>query len=353
MATSLASKGGIERSAPTPDDRVNTMLYGAPPASFPVISANIYCYGFIDELLRQVVLPFWKSTRVELPESRLWLIRYDRGGQHLKIRFHAPVEWHGNVVTHLRKAVESFFSELPSPAGNERDAAAHLPPIDPEDYVDGLRPDRNLVWTSYRYSPELVGAEALSSADGFEAAFVRCRVASTEVTLEWLDALESGEIPMKRRMSLALQIVLAAVHGVHPATDMRARYLTFQRDWLLRVNRDRELALALLERKVDEILEQQTVLGSLITATCFREGALGHFCQAVAALTCFCLNRLDGRDLSALDGPSEVLIYSALSRVIHNAMNLAAIGTSNEAYICHLLRSVLARAQMVAEWRGR
>jgi hypothetical protein len=310
----------------------------------PEVSASIYCHGFIDELLRQVILPFWKRTRIALPQSYLWVLRYDRGGQHIKIRLHAPVESHSVAAIHLRDAVGAFFAGLPSPAGDERDAAAHLPPIDPEDRADGLRPDRGLIWTQYRYSPELVGAEPLSAAPGFEVAFVRCRAASTEVVLDWLDTLESDEIPMRKRMVLSLQLFLAAVCGVHPHPETRARYLTFQRDWLLRVNLDREQALRLLERKVKGLPEHQAALGPLVTASSFRDGVLGDWCRAVEALTHFCLNRLGGRSLPELDGPAENLVYSVISRAVHNAMNLAAIGTSNEAYICHLLRSALTRA---------
>jgi hypothetical protein len=315
------------------------------PDLLPVISASIYCHGFVDGLLREVILPLWKSTKTALPQSSLWVIRYARGGQHLKIRLHAPAEAHAAIATRLQDAVETFFAGLPAPAGVERDAAAYLPPIDPEDHADGVQPDRSLIWTRYRYLPELIGAEPLSAAAGFEAAFVRCRAASTEVMLDWLDALESVEIPMRKRMALALQLFLAAVCGVHPQAATRARYLTFQRDWLLRVSPDREQALALLERKVDALPAQQTTLGPLVTATPPQDGALGTWCHAMGDLVRFCLDQLERQDLSNLDGASEVLVYLAISRVVHNAMNPTAIGASNEAYLCHLLRSTLVRAR--------
>jgi|GEM_PF-4063822 len=318
----------------------------------PILSASIYCHGFLDELLREVILPFWKVTKTVIPQSRLWVIRYARGGQHLKIRFHVPVEVQVTTAARLEDAVDRFFSGLPAPSGVERDIAAHLPPIDPEDHAADLRPDRSLLWTRYRFLPELIGAEPLSAAPGFEAVFVRCRAASTEVTLDWLDDLETGEIPMRKRMALALQLFLAAVCGVHPQAETRARYLIFQRDWLLRVSPDREQTLVLLERKVDEVLAKHSALGPLFTATFPQDGVLGSWYRAVGDLVRFCLDQLKRQDLSELDSASENLIYFAICRVVHNAMNLTAIGLLNEAYLCHLLGSALARARTEEGTRG-
>jgi hypothetical protein len=315
------------------------------PVPLPIISANIYCHGLLDELLRQTILPFWRSTKVALPQSCLWVIRYARGGQHLKIRLHVPAEMRMVITTLLGDAVEKFFSELSPSTGVERDAAAHLPPIDPEDQADGLRPDRSLIWTRYYYSPELIGAESLSAAAGFEAVFIRCRAAATEVALDWLEALDTGEIPMRKRMALAIKLLLAAVCGVHSHAEMRVRYLNFQRDWLLRVNLDSKQALTFLERKTDELLTQQIALGPLVTATSLRGGVLGTWCEAIGDLVRFCLDQLNRQDLSDLDSTSEILVYFVISRVVHNAMNLAAIGTSNEAYICQLLKSALVRSR--------
>jgi lantibiotic biosynthesis dehydratase-like protein len=316
-----------------------------PPSLLPMISASIYCHGSVDELLQQVIRPFWRDIKVMLPQACLWVIRYARGGQHLKIRLHAPAEVHGTAANHLREVVEAFFAELPLSAKDERDAAEYLPPIDPEDHAGGLRPDRSLIWTRYRYSPELVGAEPLSSATGFETVFVHCRAAATEVTLDWLEALDSGEISMRKRMALALQLFLAAIYGIHSHADTRVRYLTFQRDWLLRINLDREQALMLLERKVEELVAQQKALGPLVTATSLPEGVLGAWCEAVGSLVRFCLDQFGRQDISDLDSDSEALIYFAISRIVHNAMNLVAIGISNEAYICQLLKSALVRSR--------
>lgn len=316
------------------------------PDLLPTISASVYCHGFVDELLREVILPFWKSTKTTFPQSCIWVIRYARGGQHLKLRLHVPAEAHVAVATRLQNAVEIFFAGLPAPSGIERDIAAYLPPIDPEDDVEDLRPDRSLIWTRYRYLPEMIGAKPLSAATGFESVFVRCRAASTEVVLAWLDDLRNDEIHMRKRMTLALQLLLAAVGGVHPHAEIRARYLTFQRDWLLRVNRDREQALAILDRKVGMLPEQQRALVPLVTAVFPQDGMLGCWCRAVEDLVRFCLNQLKQQDLSELDGPSEDLVYFAISRIVHNAMNPIAIGLWNETYLCHLLGSALTRARL-------
>src|SRR5215203_852552 len=133
------------------------------PTLLPAISASIYCHEFVVGLLREVIVPFWKDTRTALPQSSLWLIRYARGGRHLKLRLHVHAGEHAACAARLQDAVETFFAGLPAPSERERDTAAHLPPIDPEDDADELRPDRRLIWTRYRHLPELIGAEPLSA----------------------------------------------------------------------------------------------------------------------------------------------------------------------------------------------
>ena len=307
----------------------------------PMISASIYCHGCIDTLLSEVILPFWKATKAFCPQSSLWVSRYARGGQHLKVRLYLPREEHNKAMKILESLVEMFFSRLSAPAGDGRDAAAYLPPIDPEDYAEGLRPDRNLVWTRYRYLPEQVGAEPLSSAIGFETAFVRCRAASTEVMLCWLDDLGHGGIAMRKRMALALQLFLVATLAVHSRVEARIRYLTFQRDWLLRVIPDREQVLALLERKVEALVSQRENLNLLVADRAPNDGVFGSWSRAVSDFVRFCLRQTGRQDLVEVDGGgSQDPICFAISRLIHNAINPIGIGILNEAYLCHLLTVV-------------
>lgn len=312
----------------------------------PMISASIYCHAFMDQLLKEVILPFWTHTKARIPQSNLWILRYARGGQHLKLRLHVPDEDSMACAACLRNSVEKFLAGLPPQSEIERDPAAHLPPIDPEDCSDGLRPDRSLIWTRYRYLPELIGAEPLSGATGFEAAFVRCLAASTGFILENLIVTTSAEFPIKKRMTLALQLFLAAMAGVHPSVEIRTRYLAYQLEWLLRVSRDRARELAVFSRKVAESPDHQMALSPLVTASPPQYGSLGAWCHAVGDLICFCVNRLGRDDLSELDETSSNLVYFALSRVVHNAINPTAIGNSNEAYLCLLLQSALIRASV-------
>lgn len=315
------------------------------PEPLPAISASIYCHGFVDELLREAVHPFWKGVKATFPCSCLWVVRYDRGGQHLKIRLHVPARAHAALERRLEEAVERFFAGLPAVAGEGRDAATHLPPVDLEDHAEELRPDRSLIWTKYRYFPELIGAGPLSAAPGFEAAWIRCRAVATEAALDWLDGFEGVKISVQKRMYFGLQLLLAAVYGVHPRVETRARYLAFQRDWLLRVSRDRDQALALLERKANALPEQLTALHPLVVAASSQAVALDGWSYAVRDLVRFCLDQLGRQDLADLEEASGELIYLALSRAVHNALNPIALGVSNEAYICHLLRSALTRVQ--------
>ncbi len=132
----------------------------------PLISANIYCAGQIDSLIGGAIAPFWRdlSSHSDAASFYLWLLRYDKGGEHLKIRLHGRGEIQAHVAELLQDSVASFFADQPpteqaghTGSAKESPLTSRLPPIDVEDEAGASVPNRTLVFTQYRRSPISLG----------------------------------------------------------------------------------------------------------------------------------------------------------------------------------------------------
>src|SRR4051812_36808733 len=58
----------------------------------PIISANLYDFRRLDRVIARFVVPFLLAAEAKALDQPfyLWMLRYLRGGEHLKIRVHAP-----------------------------------------------------------------------------------------------------------------------------------------------------------------------------------------------------------------------------------------------------------------------
>lgn len=306
-----------------------------------VFSANLYCHGAVDQALRELILPFWQTLRGCHPGAELWLVRYAKGGEHLKIRLFAE-SGTAALAARLEAAAQEFLAAVPMASDGLRDPARDLPAIDPEDGGGELRTDRTWLRTRYRYRPEHVGAEPLSAAAGFGAIHQRCRVAATAVLLDWLERHADAEATPGRRLVLATRLLATGVAAAHPAATDQARAFTFQRDWLLRVVADPRGARVLFECKT---AERPADAGFARAAQAVDSAPLAEWHAAIAALAAF------GADWCRARGEepaSAALVELAVCRLIHNGVNLIGIGLSNEAYLCHRLAASRAAEEATA-----
>jgi hypothetical protein len=203
----------------------------------PVVTASIYCSGRLDAVLFHAVAPFWREIRSQDPRRLcfLWLMRYSKGGEHLKVRVHGPKSRRPVLRELLEEKVTAFLASLPEPV--DRPPAAppeRAPAVDPEDDPDwGDHPDRALLWTTYRRSPVSLGGPPFLSDDRYAALLTRSLAAGCERIFALKpDAGGALAPPVRRRALLAGLIVGLAALGFDPGK--RASYLAYHRDWLLR-----------------------------------------------------------------------------------------------------------------------
>ena len=207
---------------------------GVPDFADPVLTASLYCAGRLDEVIREVVGPFRQELRRLAAGSTgyLWMVRYSRGGEHLKIRLHGT-ESHAAVARDLLGALaEHCFAGLGG-GGQEAGAPtvrASPPPVDHEDETESGYADRTLLWTHYRRSPVSLAGEPLLLDDTYTALATRCLGCGCDLALA---ALAEDPSPSGRQLSLLLALIGGLAAAGFPAA-VRAAYCAFHRDCLVR-----------------------------------------------------------------------------------------------------------------------
>jgi hypothetical protein len=319
----------------------------APASRFPdpVVSANLYCAGRLDEVIRTVVVPFRRELLDASDDDSgeyLWMMRYGRGGEHLKIRLHATEPRGAMARNLLEELAGRCFSTLGANGEPARAASGSPPaPIDHEDEAEDGHPDRSVLWTQYRRSLASFAGKPLLADDTYAALATRCMGRGCDLALAALDEELS---PIHRLLSL-LQALVGGIGGIGslPA-DSRAAFFAFHRDGLVR---------SLLVRrnagpdKAAELLAQFER----------RQQAMGSFPDSLRNLAEKEWNGADGEDAwrssladlyryvaqfrgdpeYRLDPFAEDAVFPVLFKVFHGLANQLGIGLLDEAFAHHLL----------------
>ncbi|CAM3113447.1 hypothetical protein G4177_15125 [Corallococcus sp. ZKHCc1 1396] len=315
----------------------------------PLLTANIYCDGFIDELIHQVMAPFLAEMRLSHGEDvLLWLMRYSLRGEHLKVRMYGPEAAAGAARKALSAAVDRFMATLPAPVpGAGRAENRLIAALDEEDIGDTPRPDRTLLWTHYRLQPSHMGCEPLSSTAGFAEGYIRCLAEATRVVL--MQPLPEGGRPARTaaRTALFTRFLLGALAGLGLRPEEECEYLVFHRDWLLAGTSDSpSQAIEFLEHRVAKEGRTLQRLTAIALERHAGRPAPGHdaFTNWSGALGIHGRQALVACGVSVAAGLSpeqRPLFFAAVARVLHNTANVVALDISNEVYLLHLLGHAL------------
>jgi hypothetical protein len=223
------------------------MSYDAPLATLadPVLTGSIYARGRLDEVVGRVLAPLRRELERDASASScyLWLVRYPRCGEHLKVRLHGPAALRGVLQERLEAAVAEYFAAL-GPAVPRGEAAglsaATLPPLDIEDEAPSDYPDRTLLWTHYRRSHLSLGGEPLLGDDRYAMLMTRSLAMGCDEILDTLAAGKDKPLPPGQRQTVLLRLLIDGLccHSgsgrAGQGNQWAAAYLTYHRDWLLR-----------------------------------------------------------------------------------------------------------------------
>lgn len=315
------------------------------------MTANLYCEGLQDAALHGALALFEARLRAGDPDRAgfLWIVRYPRNGEHLKVRVHASAEQEPCLRERLREAVDAWLATLPpvDPERPRKDAPG-LPAIDPEDEVTTPWPDRTLLWTRYRRSHISLGGGPFLADDGYVARLTSCLGTGCTIVLDALVPDSAGRISDSLRQTTLLRLLIGGLAVVGLGEEERAAYLAYHRDWLVRFSLkgggDAERTRELLARFDQRAEQMGASLGALRDAAQnAREDAWGEprdrgdrWQQTLAELAGYAA-RFRGNPGYRLDPFSENPVFTPLFKVFHGMANQLGLGMLPEALTHHLL----------------
>ena len=313
----------------------------------PLLAANIYCSGRLDDLFGRVLIPFRRTLRQSSLAAGvgLWTIRYSRRGEHLKVRLHGDVRDREALARLLAECAKSYFESLSGvAAASPRVSRGDVPPIDAEDEIAGEAPDRSLLWTSYRRRPVSLGGSPWIEDDGFVAHATQCLACGCELLMA---AVEGGtELTRAARQKLLLKALISGLGALGLGERKAgAEYLRYHRDWLLRFFSDTvESERATREQFGAQVLRQAAVVDRL-RGIAAEEWARGResaevdrepWHSALHGLASH-IDSFRGRDEYRVDPFAAEITFPPIFKVLHGVANQIGLHPLEEAYVHHLV----------------
>lgn len=323
----------------------------------PRLSANIYCADHLDRVAADVIEPLWRRLEAERAAGSvwLWIMRYGKRGEHLKLRLHDPAEQLD--LDAVRKQVEEdagrLFDSLGEAGGDGESSSGvktAVPPIDVEDRPKEPYEDRSVLWTGYQRHRLSLGDAEMFDDEQYCVLFTRAMAGATGVFLESLQA-GGADAVAARRLPTLFAGVTAALWSLEMSQERRASYLAYHRDWLLRFSLtpsdpsvdpaeqsrarfDQKLA-AMDAQKRQNLLEKAWYFDSKP-----MEGAVLEFSKDVVALADYAgpIARALPR---ALDPRAEDFFDSVLFKLLQGFANLSGLRVFEEAWVHHLLHAAM------------
>ncbi len=320
----------------------------------PVLTASLYCAGWLDQAVFHAVAPFWQELRRHDREGLcyLWLMRYGKGGEHLKVRIHGPQPLRPLMRSLLEERAIHFLGSLPKEEAPPR-SQERVPAIDVEEEEnDGDLPDRMLLWTSYRRSHVSLGGKPFLSDDRYAALLTRCLASGCERVLA-LEPGAGGSLLHRGRQAALLSALLSGLAALGFTAEKRVEYLAYHRDWLLRYLvpqnwRSEAEPVTQLQRRLDErvdamagsLLPLQTALdrewGGSWTAQPWNGGLPAPWKRSLADLLAYVSPLCRDPDYH-LDPFASDPAFAPVFKVFHGLANQLGLRQTDEAFTHHLL----------------
>jgi hypothetical protein len=322
---------------------------GLVTSSEPIISANIYASGLLDDLLTSVIAPLCHEARSLIGERfKLWLIRHSRSGEHLKVRLHGDPQDKRLLEELLADRVHGYFDRVRVlPQASRRGARSDVPAIDPEEEAAIYPPDRSLLWTTYCRSAVTLASPWLN-LEGFAEQSCNCMARACE----WVLALhEAGASQLAvRRQKLLIQALLVGLPALGLCSaDRAAEYLCYHRDWLLRfLFRDGARQEAALHQLSLEVHKRSATVDRIrrmsarsVPPADDPTDYASRFAATLRDLASY-LAGIDGLIDRDADPFASDMTFPPVFKIMHNLANQCGVRPLEEAYVHHLLAAAIA-----------
>lgn len=321
--------------------------------SDPVLTANIYCDRGLDELIHGAIIPFRARLRESDPGGgwSIWLVRYSRCGEHLKVRVHGPEERREHARQLLDDSVRAHFAALPAPAAGSRVSHPDAPAIDAEDEATSDYPDRTLLWTRYRRSHVNLGPPRLLEDNRYAALFTACLGRGADLVLDFLAPDAEGRVRGTARQRGLLHALFSGLAAVGFAPEEREAYMAYHRDWLVRFSVSGPDAEAEVRSAFDRRVEgMASLVGQLRRlgnarwdgATANLTGVEAEWRSALHALLGYLVAFRRNPDYR-LDPFTDDPVFPPLFKVFHALANHLGVRMLDEAFTHHLVLRATSR----------
>jgi len=314
----------------------------------PTLTASIYCHAALDELVAYAIVPFRKGLRAQdLPDISLWLLRYGKGGEHLKIRIHGAPENCRRLQGLLENSLEAAWAQIPLPSAERSIAWRGAPPVDEEDTTSDDHPDRTLLWTHYRRSSVSLGGGGLLENDRYVSLVTGCLAAGCDRVLDVFQE-HGSPIPLNKKQKTLIAIFTEALAVVDWSSSLRKRYLTYHRDSLFRFllapsETPEDGATNLFDRceeNLSKVRDPDSALSVYLRESWdHSQDTVTTWQQAVADL----YQWFSGPQIlpCRLDPFAWDPRFTPIFKILHGVSNQLGVNLLNEGFLCHLLLAAM------------
>ncbi len=310
----------------------------------PILTANVYAEGLLDDLLLRAIMPFWRDMQKLQGESYLWTVRYSRRGEHLKVRIHGPNESRLQLQQLFAKYVEEYLAQVQDQnLAVSRVNREDVPAIDTDD-VGPIAEDRSFIWSTYRRSPVSLPASPWLDDDLLAAHVCRCLARGCELLFSALDAGMTTSRASQQK--LLMKCLLSSLRALGLAESSQAAdYFTYHRGWLLRFFVDDAAKEEYVLRQFEEqsrrtpasLLQIRTLAKALWNSTTSAsawERDMEEFGDY--------LNGFRHRAGYLVDPFTSNVTFAPVFKVFHGLANQIGLRPLDEAQTHHLLAAALA-----------
>jgi hypothetical protein len=324
----------------------------------PIVTANIYCKGRIDELLLDGVRGFRDDIHrsYQTDSVLLWSMRYRRGGEHLKVRVHAPDSLADTLRSMLTRHLEKFIASSDSVDGASGNLTGALDlPIDLNDACDSDYTDRQLLWTQYVRSHVSFGGNPFLDNDDYVRRFVTCLSSGTDLILTGLRLNAKKQISNISRQMLLWRLLLEMFAAFRMPKEEAAIYLSYHRDWLIRFT---ILKLGAESEKSTDVLASfnqhisrleppiRSTLRSMVKSVldldgCFAPSTHPSDWQSSLKQLADYLSTLVSDPIYHIDPHARKPQYAVWFKILHGTANQIGLLLLDEALAHHILLSCL------------
>ena len=302
----------------------------------PILSANIYMAGRLDEVIRTLV-PQVRSLTAELGGGYLWFLRYHRCGEHLKLRIHAPIENANNIRLAVGETLRQYVGHTIARAAVNALTGSSQKPIDEEDDATRDYPDHSFIWTKYRRSVITFGSPQFVHDDECTRTFTKALAASGQIATDTI--LTTGASSFAMRAKILQTLIMQALQTTK-IKDVH-EYASYHRDWLIRfIHRLSKAAVS--ETELVTHLDKCYVLRGQHTQTQAAEPLLtddrrsdaGVWCDAVS-LWAVQRARVISECSPIGDGYTNDPLFPQLFKLLQNVANQLGFRLLEEALVLH------------------